>query len=203
MITKTSYRDQVRNILLGRMKSGVLKAGNNISLAELSRELNISVTPIREALTQLEQSHIVKAIPNRGFIVPHIEKNEVKNLYELVVCLEVFAIQNSKLNAEIIKKLKKQQIIFKNTANAIERINADMQFHEILVSNYKNAISNQILRDLKIRIFFCELDFMKDNDFLSKSHHHHDEIIKYLELGNKSEAIKILKENWMQILNYT
>ena len=203
MIEKISYRDQVRNILLERMKTGVMEAGDKISLAQLSRELNVSVTPIREALTQLQQTHIVESIPNRGFVLPIIKKSEVKNLYELVACLESLAIENSQYSSEIIQKLKVQQALFQQTTTAIDRINADMLFHETLTSAYNNPISAQILSDLKIRIFFYEKDFMDENGFYKDSEHHHDQMIAHLEKNETKEAARILRDNWMQILNYT
>ena len=117
MFKNISYRDQVRNVLLARMKSGKLEAGDKISLAQLSRELNVSVTPIREALTQLQQANIVASIPNRGFVMPVMNETEVKNIYELIACLEGLAIENSKITPEIIQKLKVQQAIFKQTTH--------------------------------------------------------------------------------------
>ncbi|MBC8755056.1 GntR family transcriptional regulator [Kordia sp. YSTF-M3] len=203
MIEKISYRDQVRNILLDRMKSGELKAGDKISLAQLSRELEVSVTPIREALTQLQQANIIVSIPNRGFVLPILKKSEVKNLYELVACLEGLAIENSVYTPEVIQKLKVQHAIFKQTTTAIERINADMLFHEVLVSAYENPISHGILNDLKIRIFFYEKGFMNMDDFHKDSEHHHEKIIKHLENNENKEVSTIIRDNWMQILNYT
>jgi DNA-binding GntR family transcriptional regulator len=203
MIEKVSYRDQVRNILLERMKTGKMQAGDKISLAQLSRELNVSVTPIREALTQLQQSNIIESIPNRGFVLPTLKREEVKNLYELVACLEGLAIENSSYSLEIIQKLKVQQAIFQQTTTAIERINADMLFHEVLTSVYNNPISTQILSDLKIRIFFYEKGFMDENGFYKESEHHHDKMIAHLEKNETKEAAQIVRDNWMQILNYT
>jgi DNA-binding GntR family transcriptional regulator len=203
MIEKINYRDQVRNILLERMKTGKMQAGDKISLAQLSRELDVSVTPIREALTQLQQSNIIESIPNRGFVLPILKTEEVKNLYELVACLEGLAIENSVFDSKIIQKLKVQQAIFQQTTTAIERINADMLFHEVLTSAYNNPISAQILSDLKIRIFFYEKGFMDAHGFYKDSEHHHDKIIAHLEKNETAQAAQILRDNWMQILNYT
>ncbi len=203
MIEKTNFRDQVRNILLDRMRSGELSAGDGIALARLSRELEVSVTPIREALTQLQQAGIIDAIPNRGFVIPEIDPSEVKEVYELVAHLECLAIENSHFDPELLKKLKEQQVRFTNTRTAIDRINADMAFHDLLISRYANATALKILEDLKIRIFFYEKGFMEEHGFYKDSSHHHDHIIHCLENDQKQEACRILKENWLQILHYT
>ena len=109
VIIKTSFRDQVREFLLAEMKQGHLQEGQTINLAALARKLEVSVTPIREALTQLQQSRIITAIPNRGFIISELSLKEAKDLYELVADLEVLAIENSEFDEESIEQLKEQQ----------------------------------------------------------------------------------------------
>ena len=68
--------------------------GKTINLAALSRDTGISVTPIREALSQLEHAQVLQAIPNRGFVVAKLSKPEVKNLIEIVAQLEVMALEH-------------------------------------------------------------------------------------------------------------
>ena len=114
MIVRMNLRDQVRDYLLSEMITGNLKTGKTINLAALSRHLKVSVTPIREALTQLQQSRIIKAVPNRGFIIAELDVEEAEDLYELVANLEVMAIENSEFNEEHIIKLKAQQEVFEN-----------------------------------------------------------------------------------------
>ncbi|MFP2996827.1 GntR family transcriptional regulator [Spongiivirga sp. MCCC 1A20706] len=202
MIQKITYRDQVRKLLLDKMKTGELLAGNSLSLASIARELEVSVTPIREALTQLEYSRIIKYIPNRGFIIPELNDSKAKNLYQLVANLEALAIENSVYSKSTITKLKKQQKEIENAKSAIDRINADIKFHNILTSEYDNQTAQQILLDLKTRIFFYEVEFMKHQQFHKNSKHHHHLIIEYIENGKIKEAVELVKINWLQILDF-
>ena len=202
MIEKKNFRDQVKSLLITKMRNGDLKPGQGLSLAALARELDVSVTPIREALTQLQHSKIIEGIPNRGFIIPKLSQKESRDLYQLVATLEALAMEHSSYDSKTISKLKQQQQKFENTKTPIDRINADIDFHAILTSKYSNAIALQILTDLKTRIFFYEMGFMNDLTFHENSEHHHQMLIKCIEDNNISEAILILKQNWMQILNY-
>ena len=200
MIKKINLRDQVKELLIKKMRSGNLVPNQTLSLAALSRELNVSVTPIREALTQLEQTNIICSEPNKGFIIPKLSKKEAKNLYELVANLEMLAVKNSTFNHNIINKLEKKNNILKKTSSAIERINLDMDFHEILTSNYNNPIALQILSELKTRIFFYEIDFLNNQKFYEISEDHHHKIIHFLKEKDINKAINMIKNNWMQIL---
>ncbi len=195
-------RDSVRKHLLKKVRLGQLKIGNTINLAALSRELKVSVTPIREALTQLQQSHIIEAIPNRGFIIAKLNSKEAHDLYDLVANLEVLAIENSVFEETHIAELKKQHEVFENAQNAIDRINADMHFHFLLTKEYKNDIVQRILSDLKARIFFYEQAIMSDDSFYNKADNQHESIISAIEDDNVPTASLLLKMNWMLILNY-
>lgn len=202
MLVKTSFRDQVREFLLSEMKKGNLEEGQTINLAALARKLNVSVTPIREALSQLQQSRIITAIPNRGFIISELSLKEAKDLYELVADLEVLAIENSEFDIDSIAELKEQQIVFKSAEDTVARINAKLGFHRLLTKNYGNSLAQHILEDLKIRIFFYEREFMADDLLYSQSDNQHDAIISAIEDDNIPTASLVLKMNWMLILDY-
>lgn len=202
MISKSILRDQVRAHLLDLMTKGQLDAGKTINLAALARKLDVSVTPIREALTQLQQSKLIKAIPNRGFIIAEPNYTEAKDLYELVAELEVLALENSVFESATIEALKQQQIIFKGAEDTLSRIHAKLEFHRILTQHYKNALAQQILTDLKTRIIFYERAFMSDDSIYAKSDNQHDGIISAIEDDNVPTASLVLKMNWMLILDY-
>jgi len=202
MIDKINFRDQVRKYLLSKMRDGTLKVGDSVSLAQLARDLDVSITPIREALSQLQHSKIIEAIPNRGFIIPQLNKQEAENIYALVAEIESLAILNSKFTDSIIKVLKKKQIYFENRQNALDRVNADIDFHEVLTSTYNNAVATSILTDLKARIFFYELGFMNFSNLHESSESMHNEIIEAIENNDLSKASAITKQNWLQILNF-
>jgi DNA-binding GntR family transcriptional regulator len=184
------------------MVKGELQIGKTINLAALSRELNISVTPIREALTQLQQANIIKAIPNRGFIIAELDVKEAEDLYNLVASLEVMAIENTEFDTQDIEALKLQQQVFEDAKDALSRIQADLEFHRLLTKGYENDLALQILNDLKTRIFFYERAFMTDDSFYNKSDNQHDAIISAIADDNVPTASLLLKMNWMLILNY-
>lgn len=202
MITKTSFRDQVREHLQIQMLSGNLQAGQTLSLAGLARELEVSVTPIREALTQLEQSKIITAIPNRGFVISEIDAKEAKNIYELIANLESLALENSEFSARDLKDLEKAQTKFGKARTAIEKVKADLDFHEILTRNYDNSFAQQIIRDLKTRIFFYEKSYMEDVGLTEVSDEQHLEIIELLKADKQKKAAEIIKKNWLIILQF-
>ncbi|TFG76412.1 MAG: GntR family transcriptional regulator [Flavobacteriales bacterium] len=202
MIVKTIFRDQVREYLLQQMREGKLNAGQSVNLAALARQLNVSVTPIREALTQLQQSQVIEAIPNRGFFIKELSHEEAKNLYEIVAQLEVLALDESTFDQETISKLRTQQQLIQTAEAPLERINAYMNFHELLTINYKNTVAQQILNDLRTRVFLYEKAFMSDESFYFNSDNQHEAIISAIEDDNVPSAALVLKMNWFLVQDY-
>ncbi|WP_422080216.1 GntR family transcriptional regulator [Ulvibacterium sp.] len=199
---KQIVRDSVKEHLLKRMREGKLKIGKTINLAAVARELQVSVTPIREALSQLQQAQIIKAIPNRGFVIAQLNREEARDLYELVANLEEMALENSVFDEKAIQDLKQQQLVFENATDPLSRINADLEFHRLLTKNYPNVLTRNILHDLRTRIFFYEKALMSDESYYTKADNQHAAIISAIEENNVPTAALLLKMNWMLILNY-
>ncbi|WP_260987675.1 GntR family transcriptional regulator [Roseomonas gilardii] len=64
------------------------RPGLRINEAELSKQLNVSRTPLREALNRLASEGYVAAVPNRGFIGRMLDVNEIVSLHEFRCALE-------------------------------------------------------------------------------------------------------------------
>jgi DNA-binding GntR family transcriptional regulator len=59
---------------------------------KLREDLQMSRTPIRDALSRLEQENLVKIFPKKGFVITGISQDEIENIYELRLLIEPFAL---------------------------------------------------------------------------------------------------------------
>src|SRR5437016_7233976 len=73
--------------------NGDLAPGEMLNEAELARQWEVSRTPVREAIRQLEQEHLVRWSPRRGAQVVSITVAGVRDLYEVREALEGLAAQ--------------------------------------------------------------------------------------------------------------
>ncbi len=74
-----------------RIDSGQLKMGEPLPETFLAKEIDVSRTPIREALRVLEQDDYVKIIPQKGAFVSEISLEDVREIYDIRKLLEPFA----------------------------------------------------------------------------------------------------------------
>lgn len=80
-------RDELRTNIL----NGQWAPGGRLQLNQLSEQFNTSSTVVREALTRLAGDRLVVLRPNRGFFVPTLSLDELRDITELRVVNEQFA----------------------------------------------------------------------------------------------------------------
>jgi len=80
--------DQLRRFLI-RHK---LEPGDRINLVDLAEKLEVSQTPLREALTRLRQEGLIVHRRHRGYFVAEVTAEEAKHLLEMRQALECFAL---------------------------------------------------------------------------------------------------------------
>jgi DNA-binding GntR family transcriptional regulator len=80
---------ELRRLLVGHY----LEPGEKISLLDVAERLEVSLTPLREALARLREEGLVSHRTNRGYFVAEVTPEEVQHLIEMRQALEGFALQ--------------------------------------------------------------------------------------------------------------
>jgi DNA-binding GntR family transcriptional regulator len=90
-----STTDVVADVIRQRIIAGELKPNTKINIEEIARNLDVSPTPVREAIRTLQAERFVLLDPNKGASVRGIELDEVVEIYELRRFLEVYAVKRA------------------------------------------------------------------------------------------------------------
>ena len=83
--------DEIAELLRDAIISGELKPRERLIEMDLSARYNVSRTPIREAIRNLEAAGLVKLIPYKGAIVADVDVAEIQSIYEVRATLEGMA----------------------------------------------------------------------------------------------------------------
>ncbi|MEC7264592.1 MAG: GntR family transcriptional regulator [Bacteroidota bacterium] len=193
-------RDKIKEHLLLQIREGRLGIGKTINLAALSRATGISVTPIREALSQLEHARIIKAVPNRGFVVSPLSKSEVKDIIGTIAQLEIMALEASHLNTDDISALKNILVRMETFHHISEGLQLHLEFHSKLVQASQNKVLLQVLDDLRLRLSFYEYQLLDKPQFMASMLRQNRSIVDAIEEDNVPTAALLLKMNWMSIM---
>jgi len=85
---KRPLREEVYELLKKSILTGECKPGDWLREEDLSRKLEISRTPIREAFRKLEMDGFIKYYSNKGSIVSEIYTEDLDDIYDLRALVE-------------------------------------------------------------------------------------------------------------------
>lgn len=152
-----SLRARVYSTLREDILSGKYKAGENLVEVKIAEELNVSRTPVREAVRQLELEGLVESIPNKGVTVKGINKQDIQDIYQIRKVLEGLAAKWAveKITDEELQSLQEAYELMefytmKNDINQISKLNT--RFHEIIFTATKSNIMQHILKDFQFYV---------------------------------------------------
>ncbi|GAC1675916.1 MAG: GntR family transcriptional regulator [Candidatus Dormibacteraceae bacterium] len=78
--------------------TGALAPGDRLRIEELAEWLDMSMTPIREALHRLEEVGLAEHVPHRGARVTELSAVDLRELYEARLALEPLAVERAALH---------------------------------------------------------------------------------------------------------
>ncbi|MBP3966492.1 GntR family transcriptional regulator [Paenibacillus lignilyticus] len=99
-IPRRSLRDEAYHIIYEQIIGGALPKGTVTSEVQLSRQLDMSRTPVRAALQQLENEGFLRIIPKHGVLVLDSSAQRVGDLLELLTALLLYAVTSVRLRDE-------------------------------------------------------------------------------------------------------
>ncbi|GEM47386.1 GntR family transcriptional regulator [Deinococcus cellulosilyticus] len=83
--------------------------GSKLVVQALAEQYQVSATPIKEALAALHHEGLVEAIPRRGYFIPRLEAEDVREIYQLRAVVEGLGarLAAQKQHKPTLKKLQK------------------------------------------------------------------------------------------------
>lgn len=147
-------RDKVYAYLKDAILRGEYKAGDRLVERVLAEKLNISRTPIREALFRLETQRFVRTVPRRGVVVNEIAQAEILEVFMILASLESLAARLSaqKINANVaaeIDQLLAQIDEALENGNGEHAVEINVRYNELIGRASGNPKLHEMLVDLK------------------------------------------------------
>ncbi len=143
-------------LIFERIREDILnmryQPGDKLNELHLADELNVSRTPVREALKQLAADGIVEDIPNRGMIVIGISPQDLDDIYFMRQAIDNVAIKwaiNRITEDELNSLIETYELMeFYSKKNDIHMIfKLINQFHEIINIATKSPFLENVLLD--------------------------------------------------------
>ena len=190
-------RDVVFNTLRQAILRGEMEPGERLMEIQLAQKLGVSRTPIREAIRKLELEGLVIMIPRKGAEVAHITEKDMKDVLEVRSTLEELVVELAIKNVtdEKIEELKCANKVFESaivSKDAVNIVEADVKFHDILYSMTNNARLIQIINNLREQMYRYRVEYLKNNDVYEQLVEEHELLIQAVIKHDKAQAKDII-----------
>lgn len=152
-----SLREQIREHLVDGIVSGRWKPGERIVERRIAVELEVSQTPVREALRELEALRLIESAPNKGVRVRNLTAADLEEIYPVRAGLEQIAAELAAPRlAEDVSMLEPSVAALYDAdrrADGEGQVRHTVAFHRELVRAAGNSVLLHTWEGLGIEVF--------------------------------------------------
>ena len=105
---RTTRKQAAYEYIKKKILSCMYEPGVVMNEQTLCDELELSRTPVRDALSRLEQEGLVNIMPKKGFMVTALKLGDINHIYEVRLLLEPYALRRygRRLDREELVRLR-------------------------------------------------------------------------------------------------
>ena len=202
--TSIALRAQVYRALKAAIMSMDIYAGGEAGKLDersLAEDLGVSRTPIREALSRLEQEGLVETVPRKGAFVVRKTKAEILEMIYAWAALESMAarLATQRASDEEIGRLRELFGTFddaeRNSAQIDEYSDTNIKFHQSIMALSKNEVLQSLAETLFVHMRAIRAQTITERDRASRSIIDHMHIIEALECRDTALAERLVREH--------
>ena len=194
-------REIIYNKLVEDIVQGRINAGEKLLESELAKRFHVSRTPVREVLVGLEEKGYITLTKNVGAVVIKVSARKMQEIYDVVAQLEGYAtriVSTDKLGEKVISYLQTLQNQMEDSINKREYtryVQKNTEFHEFFVKKCGNETLQQIVSDLRKRIYRLVTEGLTLPMHIDEYLASHREIIDAISARNPLKAEKLMKSH--------
>lgn len=201
---KKSIREQVYDYLKDEIVNGKIKEGSRIVEEEFAEKLNISRTPLREAIRMLELEGLIEAREKGGVTVPKTTKKDVEEVVKIRIALETVIFEElfERVTEKDIERLEenvaKAAAIVNNEEKSLEVFKYFSEFNKILysISDLPRVVT--LINNLNLYLKKFRKISVENNNRRLSAHRDHTKIVELIKAGNKEEAIAVNRKHLLE-----
>ncbi|WP_042268430.1 GntR family transcriptional regulator [Paraburkholderia heleia] len=205
-----SLRDQAYAMLRQAIADAdIYQSREEIRLDErvLSESLGVSRTPVREAMTLLEQEGFLRMVPRRGIYIVRKSKREIVEMIQMWAALESMAARLATIHATDaeIARLRHMFDDFRDSTPAehiAEYSDANIAFHQAIVELSRSQIILDTIKNIFVHVRAIRRMTISQSDRASRSIVDHLRIIEALEKRDTELAEKLVRQHSLDLAAY-
>ncbi|MFT5218706.1 MAG: DNA-binding GntR family transcriptional regulator [Planctomycetota bacterium] len=174
----------------------------------IGEQLGVSRTPVREAISRLEQEGLVKNIARRGAFVVRKTKQEVLDMIDVWAALESMSarLATTRASDEEITRLRKDFITFDDSEEAKAHIDeyseTNVRFHQAIMALGKSPLISRMADELFFHMRAIRSSTIKERDRVARSVIDHIRIIEALEDRDPYHAEQLVRDHALELAKH-
>ncbi|SHL06412.1 DNA-binding transcriptional regulator, GntR family [Selenomonas ruminantium] len=207
MIKKISYKDQVYEHMKRAIMDGTLKVGEIYSEQMMADELEVSRTPVREAVLQLKNEKLIEIYNNRGFGVRPVSVEDIRQIiqartaiesYTLALLAESIGTEEGRSALDRMEScLKVKMGTLREDKEHINFMQADMEFHAISIIFTQNEYFISMYHNMRAQLERVTVSSLENHGRHADALREHEAIFKAVSQGRAREAGDALKKHML------
>ena len=204
---KTQVYEALKGII-GRMNIYSSQEPMRLDERALGEQLGVSRTPVREAISRLEQEGLVQNIARRGAFVVRKTKVEILDMIDVWAALESMAarLATSRASDAEIACLRKKFTSFDDSEEAKAHIDeyseTNIEFHQSIISLGKSDLISEMSDQLFFHMRAIRASTIKERDRVSRSVIDHIRIIEALEDRDPYHAEQLVRDHALELARH-
>lgn len=191
--SSTTYQQLAYDHIKARIMNLEYKPGQNITDREIAEELNISRTPVREALRLLEHEGLIVSQPRRGWRVYSLSLEDIQEIFDIKVVLEsAMARWAAGCNDEAKRAALRSALerMKQATANNDHKawVQADMELHGVIFSMCSNERATRIIQNLNDQWWRVRIGLVAMEGRMQRSIREHEAFVSSILAGDGEAA---------------
>jgi DNA-binding GntR family transcriptional regulator len=189
--TRKTAHEFVREVLRRAILSGELTGSTRLVQAELAATLEVSTTPVREALRDLASEGLIRFDPHRGAVVEELSRDELTEVYSIRKVLEPLALSQALPNLtesdiDLLRRLHKKML---DEPQGAEWVDFNRNFHMMIYESAGPRLSNIIRGLLDASVMYIGASLKEVPSLREEANHDHSEILDALVRRDLEAAI--------------
>ena len=188
-ITNLPLVSRVASTLRDMIAQDKLKPGMRIRERQLSEKLEVSRTPLREAIRILVSEKLVESLPNRGAVVAEPDPNRVRELLQVLGAMEAFGGRLATENASAdeiseIRALHFEMLAAYHRKDKLGYFKLNQMIHKSIIAASGNEVLIETHAQLNARVYRIRYIPNQRNELWHEAIEEHARIIDALEAGD-------------------
>lgn len=183
-----------------KILTGEIPSNTRLMEVDLSEKMNVSRTPIREAIKRLYDDGLVRMIPRKGSYVAKISIKEMLDVFEIREDMEGFCAYLAAKRSDNVQRVKLRELTYLYQAasrkkDKMEMIRLDEEIHNFIVACCDNETLKQLVsyvQELSLRFRYL---YYEDESLYEDTSNQHIRMMEAIVSGDADEARRLADEH--------